>query len=48
MRLVVVDKMQQRYEYRLVARTGCDFTPEFRPELTPAEMLRLGRSVAST
>ncbi len=38
----VNDGMQQGYRYELVARTGRDFYPEFRPELTPKEMLRLG------
>jgi hypothetical protein len=40
--VVVNDKMQRGYRYRLVARTGRDFDPEFTPDLTPAEMLRLG------
>ena len=38
----VNDGMQRGYRYELVARTGRDFDPEFRPELTPKEMLRLG------
>ena len=38
----VNDVMQQGYRYELVARTGRDFDPEFLPELTPKEMLRLG------
>jgi hypothetical protein len=42
-RIVIVnDKMQKGYRYELVARSGRDFDPEFRPELTPLEMLRLG------
>jgi hypothetical protein len=38
----VKDRMQQGYRYDLVAPTGRNFDPEFRPELTPAEMLHLG------
>lgn len=34
--------MQQGYRYECVAPAGRDFDPEFRPELTPADMLRLG------
>lgn len=42
-RIVVVnDRMQQSYHYECVARIGRDFDPEFQPELTPQEMLRLG------
>ena len=42
-RIVVVnDKMQKNYRYALSARAGRDFDPEFRPELTPQEMLALG------
>ena len=42
-RLVIVsDKMQQGYRYALSAPAGRNFDPEFTPELTPAEMLRLG------
>jgi len=40
--IVVSDKMQQGYRYALSAPTGRNFDPEFTPELTPAEMLRLG------
>lgn len=40
--VVVNDKMQKGYRYALTARAGRDFDPEFRPELTPAEMLKLG------
>jgi len=42
-RLVIVsDTMQQGYRYELSAPTGRNFDPEFTPELTPREMLRLG------
>jgi len=41
-RIVVNDRMQRGYCYRLTAPTGRAFDPEFRPELTPREMLRLG------
>jgi hypothetical protein len=42
-RIVVAnDKMQKNYRYKLVTRPGRDFDPEFQPELTPREMLRLG------
>ena len=40
--IVVNDKMQKGYRYELTAPTGKDFDPEFAPELTPAQMLRLG------
>ncbi|MCA1661918.1 MAG: hypothetical protein LC648_07075 [Novosphingobium sp.] len=40
--VAVNDRMQRGYRYALVAQAGMDFDPEFRPELTPAEMLRLG------
>ena len=38
----VKDGMQRGYTYDLVAPSGGNFAPEFTPELTPAEMLRLG------
>ena len=40
--VVVNDRMQQGYRYVLVAPVGRNFDPDFRPELTPPEMLRLG------
>jgi hypothetical protein len=38
----VNDRMQQGYRYALVAPAGRDFDAEFRPDLTPPEMLALG------
>lgn len=38
----VHDRMQRGYVYALTASEGKDFDPRFRPELTPAQMLRLG------
>jgi hypothetical protein len=40
--VTVRDKMQKDYRYRLSAPAGRGFDPEFKPQLTPAEMLRLG------
>jgi hypothetical protein len=34
--------MQRDYRYERVAPVGRNFHPEFKPDLTPAEMLRLG------
>ena len=42
-RIVTVnDLMQQGYTYELTAPTGRNFHPDFKPDLTPKEMLRLG------
>jgi len=40
--IVVNDKMQRGYRYVLTEREGQNFAPDFRPELTPREMLVLG------
>jgi len=40
--IIVNDKMQRGYRYRLTAPAGRGFANGFVPELTPAEMLRLG------
>ena len=40
--IVVNDRMQQGYSYRLDASEGRDFHPVFLPDLTPREMLELG------
>ena len=42
-RIVIVnDSMQRDYRYALAAYPGGEFDPAFRPDLTPADMLRLG------
>lgn len=38
----VSDKMQKNYSYELVEPIGENFDPEFKPQLTPAQMLELG------
>lgn len=43
-RVVVNDLMQQDYSYFLTEPIGRNFHPDFRPELTPQEMLALGVS----
>lgn len=43
MRTITVDETYQHgYSYSLTAPEGQQFDPEFRPELTPAQMLKLG------
>lgn len=34
--------MQKKYQYELSEPAGKNFSPDFRPELTPKEMLELG------
>lgn len=42
-RIVIVnDKMQKNYSYELTEPAGKNFHPHFKPQLTPAEMLKLG------
>jgi len=41
-KVVVNDRMQQGYVYYLTQPTGRNFAPEFRPDLTPKQMLALG------
>ena len=41
-RVLVNDLMQSGHEYVLSENEGENFDPEFRPELTPKEMLELG------
>lgn len=40
--ITVNDRMQRGYRYELVEPVGANFDPEFRPELTPQQMLALG------
>jgi hypothetical protein len=40
--VTVNDRMQQGYTYWLVEPVGQNFDPEFKPELTPGELLELG------
>ena len=40
--VIVRDKMQRGYRYVLSAPAGRGFDPEFKPQLSPAQMLRLG------
>ncbi len=41
-RIAVDDLMQQGYVYLLTEPPGRNFHPEFRPQLTPPQMLDLG------
>jgi hypothetical protein len=41
-KIVVNDKMQRGYVYYRTEPAGRNFSPAFKPELTPAQMLRLG------
>jgi hypothetical protein len=41
-RVLVNDLMQQDYAYAVTAPPGRHFHPDFRPQLTPREMLKLG------
>lgn len=38
----VSDKMQKNYKYELTEPAGRNFDPQFRPELSPKQMLALG------
>jgi hypothetical protein len=40
--IAVDDRMQQGYSYELTEPAGENFDPEFKPELTPAELLEMG------
>jgi hypothetical protein len=41
-KVIVNDKMQKNYVYFLTEPIGRNFHPDFKPELTPKEMLKLG------
>lgn len=40
--VIVTDTYQKKYTYKLTEPVGKNFDPEFKPELTPKQMLRLG------
>ena len=40
--VIVNDKMQRNYSYILTEPVGKNFDPEFKPDLTPKQMLSLG------
>lgn len=40
--MIVDDKMQKGYEYQYAAPQGKNFASDFKPELSPKEMLELG------
>ena len=40
--VVVNDKMQKNYQYKLVESAGRNFDPRFKPDLTPKQMLAMG------
>ena len=40
--IIVNDKMQKGYVYKISEPSGKNFSPNFKPELTPKEMLELG------
>jgi hypothetical protein len=40
--IIVNDKMQKGYRYSLTKPSGKDFAPDFKPQLTPGQMLKIG------
>lgn len=40
--MIVNDKMQRGYEYVYMAAMGADFESDFKPQLTPQQMLEFG------
>jgi hypothetical protein len=41
-KVTVNDLMQTNYQYELVAPIGAEFAPDFKPDLTPQQMLEMG------
>ncbi len=41
-KIIVHDKMQSNYVYFLTVGAGKNFEPDFKPELSPKEMLQMG------
>jgi hypothetical protein len=41
-KIIVSDVIQKKYSYETSAPMGRNFHPEFKPDLTPKEMLKLG------
>ena len=42
MKITVNDKMQKNYDYETVCEMGQEFADDFKPDLTPKEMLAMG------
>ena len=42
MKVTVVDKIQKKYQYTLTEQISKNFDTEFKPQLTPKQMLSLG------
>ena len=43
MKVVIVnDKMQSEYRYECIEPIGKNFHPDFKPDLTPKDMLKMG------
>ncbi len=40
--IIISDKMQKKYRYLRTEAAGRNFDPQFKPDLTPQEMLALG------
>ena len=40
--IIINDKMQKNYSYVLTETPAKNFDPEFKPELSPKELLQLG------